>query len=225
MLKVNLNSKNVENYLKLTKNSRKGFLTVTHVSTGICNVEVDNGGDIKTFENQKISDVARTYDARNWTVIEEDIKTEEFDTSEYDEAYNLKLQDDVKTEESFNTLEEEEDEDKEVVLEVELENKRVITNKGAYTLASKSEMFQIMHELGCSPAQISKMCNAHYSFVFGVLKRRGVTSTRQNTGKTKSQAMIEMYEQGKTAKEISVELGAHPSFVYGVISKYKKGLM
>lgn len=235
MSKIALNNKNLTEGVILTKMTKKGFIQVARdIENDKIVVNVD--GEIRAFD--KLSEVTKLYDSRNWSILEND------NFAEYDKAYQEKQ---IDTEENEANLDQPENEvpldftndvvvedectsNNEEVIEIIVEDKTVVCTDGRYVCTSKSQMFIILSDYGISPAEITKRTCSHYSFVFGVLHRQGnagkdaPNKPKQHAQPTKSELMIQLFEQGKTIKEICVELNAHPSFAHSVISKYKKGL-
>ena len=84
---------------------------------------------------------------------------------------------------------------------------------------SKSEMFRMLYDFGMEISEISKNCESHYSFVYGVISASREVRKVKTT--TKSDLIRELFDQGKTPGEISKELNSNYSFVFSVIKKYK----
>ena len=84
---------------------------------------------------------------------------------------------------------------------------------------SKSEMFRMLYDCGMEISEISKNCESHYSFVYGVISASREVRKVKTT--TKSDLIRELFDQGKTPGEISKELNSNYSFVFSVIKKYK----
>lgn len=193
---------------------------------------------VEVMNTLKLSDITDKFGQSGWSIAE---TSEEYTVvDDLSEIEHIELEDGsvVKVDELPETDEDElpayfyEEEvdtnsETEEVISVDVVNKIITTNQGEYKCDSKSHMFQIMAEdFKMTAGQIAKMCDAHYSFVFGVLKRlnlagSGSTIERPKT-ETKSSKMIELFEQGMKCSQIAKELNAHPSHVYAVIGKYKK---
>lgn len=89
-------------------------------------------------------------------------------------------------------------------------------------LTSKSELFRRMYDAGAEICDVSRLCDSHYSFVYGV-----ISSSREVRATTKQSASDDiraLAAQGKTAGEIAKALNKNYSFVFGVVKKYKASL-
>lgn len=88
---------------------------------------------------------------------------------------------------------------------------------------SKSEMFKIMYDAGMDVCEISRACDAHYSFVYGVISTS--REIRKVEKVTASDNIRSLFDQGKKPGEIAKMLNKNYSFVFGVIKKYKETLV
>lgn len=87
---------------------------------------------------------------------------------------------------------------------------------------SKSQVFRVLYENGLGIADIARLMESHYSFVYGVISISPLEK-RVNTQVSKAQMIRDEFERGKTPKEISIEMNTNYSYVYNVIRKYKEG--
>lgn len=87
------------------------------------------------------------------------------------------------------------------------------------TAKSKSELFKLMYDAGAEICEIAKACEAHYSFVYGV-----ISSSREIRKVAKASASDEirrLSDEGMKPGEIAKQLNKNYSFVFGVVKKYK----
>jgi transposase len=90
---------------------------------------------------------------------------------------------------------------------------------------SKSDVMRKLADEGKTVAEIAKITQSNYSFVYSVVKRykdEGMV-TRDKSG-TKSETMRVLFKEGLTVAEIAKKLNANYAFVYGVIKRYKEEL-
>ena len=88
---------------------------------------------------------------------------------------------------------------------------------------SKSDLFRKLYDFGLEISEISKQCNSHYSFVYGVIS--STRDIRKVEKTSKSDIIRQMFKDGKKVGEISKELNSNYSFVFSVVKKYKSSLV
>lgn len=88
------------------------------------------------------------------------------------------------------------------------------------TCKSKSEFFRTIYDMGVDVCDISRICNAHYSFVYGVISSS--REIRKVEKKSKSDDIRRLFDDGKTPGEIAKLLNSNYSFVFSVVKKYKE---
>lgn len=199
--------------------------------------------DVEVLSTLKLTEITKQYGQSGWSVdevIEEDFIDDGVSIVdnlprflELEDGSIIDLDEEDKTDEVRELpdawYEEETVESEDKIVSVDVENKTINTTNGTINCESKSRMFQIMAEdYGYTAGNIAKMCDAHYSFVFGVLKRLNLAGSNSTVERpqveTKSSQMIKLYENGMKPSQIAKELNAHPSHVYAVIGKYKKSI-
>lgn len=87
------------------------------------------------------------------------------------------------------------------------------------TAKSKSDLFRLMYDAGLEICEIAKECQAHYSFVYGVISNS--REVRTVTKASVSDEIRNLYDQGLKPGEIAKQLNRNYSFVFGVVKKYK----
>lgn len=91
------------------------------------------------------------------------------------------------------------------------------------TCKSKSEMFRLMYDYGMEVCEISKTCDSHYSFVYGVISSNRDMRTVEKS--SKSDDIRKLAAEGKTPGEIAKILNSNYSFVFSVVKKYKASMI
>lgn len=92
-------------------------------------------------------------------------------------------------------------------------------NKKTIVCKSKSEMFKQLYDLGMEVCEISKTCESHYSFVYGVISAN--REIRQVPKASKSDEIRKLADEGKTPGEIAKLLNSNYSFIFSVVKKHK----
>jgi predicted peroxiredoxin len=87
---------------------------------------------------------------------------------------------------------------------------------------SKSELFRKLYDAGVEICEISKLCNSHYSFVYGVISSSREVRELQKV--SKSDEFRKLFSEGKTPGEVAKLTNSNYSFVFGVYKKYKDSL-
>lgn len=107
-----------------------------------------------------------------------------------------------------------------VEVEVDMDSLKVVDlkNDKEFKSSSKSNVFKILYELGMNIGDISRLCESHYSFVYGVIERKCEMRKKKES---KSEVIRKMVLEGKSCGEISKELNSNYSFVFSVVKKYK----
>lgn len=112
---------------------------------------------------------------------------------------------------------------KEVVNEItfDLKGLTVKVGKGKEKVVkSKSDLFRTLYDNGVDISVISKECDSHYSFVYGVISSS--REVRKTEKESKSDVFRKMFDEGKKVGEIAKETNSNYSYVFGVIKKYKE---
>lgn len=107
-----------------------------------------------------------------------------------------------------------------LMVAVDIEKKQVVQNDGKpKKYDSKSQVFKELYDLGVDIADISRLTDSHYSFVYGVVSSK--CKMRDTNKVSKSDKIRDLADAGKTPGEIAKELNANYSFVFSVVKKHK----
>lgn len=105
------------------------------------------------------------------------------------------------------------------IVRFDVEKLQIEENDKIVQLNTKSELFRRLYDNGLEIAEIARITESHYSFVYGVISNS--REIRKVKKITKSDTIREMYDEGKKVGEIAKELNSNYSFVFSVVKKYK----
>lgn len=107
-----------------------------------------------------------------------------------------------------------------VTFDTETKEFRDLNIDGSKTevLTSKSELFRRMYDAGVEICEISKECESHYSFVYGVISNSREVRTVHKT--SASDEIRRLSDEGLKPGDIAKQLNKNYSFVFGVVKKH-----
>ena len=90
---------------------------------------------------------------------------------------------------------------------------------------TKSAKMRQLYDLGKDLAEIAKLVNVRYQFVWNVIDIHTNGEIRESSNKsTKSDEFRKLFKEGKTCAQIAKITNSNNNFVNSVIKKYKRQL-